>query len=169
MQKVYYQIAILLLAQRASILKFNKRLEKISEDAETLIWYKHGELDKIEEIKLDKMATQVETLNKDIILFSSRMWFDEVSPQEQGIELYKLAIKNMDIEKEYISLREKVHQLHDFIRIILEDESTRVEQEKTSSIQRLTIASIVFAVVVCFLTFWAIHFNFLDIGKELIP
>lgn len=172
MQKVYFQMAIILLAQRASILKFNTELEKISEEADRLIRHRHGESNNSEEINLDKILMKVETLNKDIILFSNRMWFDEVSPQEQGIELYKLALKNMDIENAYYSLRKKVSQLHDFVRIILENENakeereqTKIEHQKTTNIQRLTVISIIFAALVCALTFWAIDFSFLKYWK----
>ncbi len=171
MQKMYYQMAVLLLAQRASIIKFNNELKKISIDADKLISHKHNEntnpTESINEKKLDEMLKGVETLNKDIILFSNRIWFEEVSPEEQGIELYKLAVKNMDIENEYYALRKKVSQLHDFVRIMLENEHSKLEQQKTTNIQRLTVLSIVFAVVVCLLTFWAIDFSFLRYWKGI--
>ncbi len=162
MQKVYYQMAVLLLAQRASILKFNKELETISEDADRLINDNKESIKRknIKKIDIEKILQRAERLNKDIILFSNRIWFEEVSPQEQGIELYKLAIKNMDIERQYTSLRTKVSQLYDFIRI-------RLEHQKTTNIQKLTLISIVFAVVVCILTFWAIDFNFLRYWKGI--
>jgi Mg2+ and Co2+ transporter CorA len=107
---------------------------------------------------LKKILNNVEKLNKDIILFGNRMMFDEVTPQEQGIDLYDIALKNLDIENQYNSLRIKVSQLYDFIRIHL-------EHGKTDNIHKLTIISIVFAVVVCILTFWAIDFSFLKYWK----
>jgi len=162
MQKVYYQMAVLLLAQRASILKFNKELESISEDADRIndSNKKSNESKKAKKIEMKELLKRAERLNKDIILFSNRIWFDEVTPQEQGIELYKLALKNMEIESQYNSLRIKIGQLYDFIRI-------RLEHRKTDNIEKLTLISIVFAVVVCILTFWAIDFNFLRYWKGI--
>jgi hypothetical protein len=162
MQKVYYQMAVLLLAQRASILKFNKELESISEDADRMTDdnKKSNEKRKNKKNEIKEILKRAERLNKDIILFSNRIWFDEVTPQEQGIELYKLALRNMEIENQYNSLRIKVGQLYDFIRI-------RLEHQKTDNIEKLTTISIIFAIVVCILTFWAIDFNFLRYWKGI--
>lgn len=162
MQKVYYQMAVLLLAQRASILKFNKELESISEDADKMSQgnKKHSKNRKADKIEMEELLKRAERLNKDIILFSNRIWFDEVTPQEQGIEFYKLALKNMEIEVQYNSLKIKIGQLYDFIRI-------RLEHRKTDNIEKLTLISILFAIVVCIFTFWAIDFNFLRYWKGI--
>jgi len=158
MQKIYYQMFVLLLAQRASIVKYNKQIELISIEADNLLSQKSSIRNVVKGKDLKKILNNVEKLNKDIILFGNRMMFDEVTPQEQGIEIYNLALKNMDIEKQFQNLQNKVKQLYDFINLTL-------ESEKSTRIQGLTFISIIFAIVVCILAFWSIDFEFLRYWK----
>jgi hypothetical protein len=152
MQKIYYQMFVLLLAQRASIVKYNKQIELISIEADNLLSQKSSRRNVGKGKDLKKILDNVEKLNKDIILFGNRMMFDEVTPQEQGIEIYNLALKNMGIEKQFQNLQNKVKQLYDFINLTL-------ESEKSTRIQGLTFISIIFAIVVCILAFWSIDLN----------
>jgi len=160
MQKIYYQMFVLLLAQRASIVKYNKQIELISIEADNLLSQKSSRRNVGKGKDLKKILNNVEKLNKDIILFGNRMMFDEVTPQEQGIEIYNLALKNMDIEKQFQNLQNKVKQLYDIINLTL-------ESEKSTRIQNLTVISIIFAIVVCILAFWSIDFEFLRYWKGI--
>jgi hypothetical protein len=159
MQKMYFQMCILLLAQRASIIKFNKELKNISEDADK--YFRVTARNKKITAENNNFIERAERLNKDVILFRSRIWFDEVTPQEQGIELYDLSHKNMDTEKQLQSLGEKIRELHDFL-------SMKLENQKTTNIQGLTVVSIIFAVMVSILAFWAIDFSFLEYWKGFV-
>jgi len=160
MQKIYYQMFVLLLAQRASIVKYNKQIELISKDADILLSQKSNKSRDKKRVDLKEILNNVEKLNKDIILFANRMMFDEVTPQEQGIEIYNLALKNMDIEKQFQNLQNKVKQLYDFINLTL-------ESEKSTRIQKLTVISIMFAIFVSILAFWSIDFEFLRYWKGI--
>ncbi|MEW5842465.1 MAG: hypothetical protein AB1775_04300 [Bacteroidota bacterium] len=149
LQKMYYQMCVLLLAQRASIIKFNNDIENISEDADKYF----RKLGYERSAKKKEILVRIEKLNRDVILFSSRIWFDEVTPQEQGIELYALAHKNMNTESQLISLRKKISDLHDFITM-------KLEQDKTTSILQLTKMSTYFVPLMVLLTFWCMDFYF---------
>ncbi len=73
MRGVYYKMAILLLAQRASIARFFSEVKIISQSLK-------------EEIRLDeKMLRKVRSLYSLLILFENRLHFAEVTPQEQAI------------------------------------------------------------------------------------
>lgn len=143
MQKMYYQIALLLLAQRTSIITFNNELEKISIDADKIFNSNNSYH------AFEKIIERAESLNKDFVLFSNRIWFDEVTPQEQGIELYKLAQNNMDLISEFNSLRTKIEELHEFIRL-------KLEERKNKRIFHLTRLGTYLALVVISLTFFTI-------------
>jgi hypothetical protein len=70
---------------------------------------------------LDKEPLSSESLNKvtslyaSLIEFESRLHFAEVTPQEQGIEMYKKAYKIMGIDELSDDLKYEVEKLHNFI------------------------------------------------------
>ncbi|MGD1007630.1 MAG: hypothetical protein ABR980_10410 [Ignavibacteriaceae bacterium] len=111
MQKMYYQIAVLLLIQRASILSFNDMIEDISKQIEKL---SKRHIDVTE----DEIVRNVELIQSDVISFINRLWFDEVTPQDQGIEIYDLARKQMKLPLELETLKNKSKDLHNFVDLL---------------------------------------------------
>ena len=85
----YVEIAILVLAQRASLLAFEYMISECARG-------KHYE---------------VQTIQKKYTLFQSQILLKEVSPQQQGIELYDLLKKNLMIEKEQSEIKEQISGL----------------------------------------------------------
>jgi hypothetical protein len=128
MQKIYYQMAVLLLAQRASIIKFNNDIRNISMDI------REPEKNTKNKHKTDanNIVGRIRKLNADVIGFTNRIWFDEISPQEQGIELYRLAQDNMNIPKQLDSLRSRVNELDDYIEVKNDNENTEIIKKLTS-------------------------------------
>lgn len=109
MQRIYYQMAIILLAQRASILKFSNDVSKVSK--------------KIGEIKvLKEAADEVKKIHSSFIHFINRLWFTEVTPQEQGIEMYSMALKTMGLTDQLNELRHEIKELYEFLEIEYEKE-----------------------------------------------
>lgn len=146
MQKIYYQFLVLLLAQRASIINFSNKLEKINivpkemSEAEEDFKYIEGKLKKLE------------VMDYKILNFINRMTYKEVTPQEQGIELYALALNNMQINEQLATLRQKIADLHltaDKVleRIHLAQERNRNEnQRKTREFfNKITLIGLIFA------------------------
>ena len=116
MQKVYYQMIVLILAQRASLLKFNFEMERIAGLADEIYRSKKVR-------SKDNIVRKIEVLNKDIILFLNRMWFLEITPQEQGIELYNLLQSKIGINEQIEELRTEIKELYDFIELKVEQRS----------------------------------------------
>jgi len=117
-QRMYYQIAIILLAQRASILKFSDDVSKISGKIESMKGKdEHGELEEI--------AKKVRDLHSSFIHFVNRLWFTEVTPQEQGIEMYNMAVNNMGLTEQLNELRHEIKELYEFIDMQYEKEINR--------------------------------------------
>lgn len=123
LQKMYYQMCILLLAQRSSIIKFNNDISRISTA--------------IEEDDTEKSHEKIEQLQKQFIEFSNRIWFDEVTPQEQGIELYKQAQINMGILSQVNSLGQRINDLFNHSEL-------RNERTSTDFIARISAIGAVF-------------------------
>jgi hypothetical protein len=137
MQKIYYQMFVLLLAQRASIIKFNNSLEKISTNLLQIKYFNYDKVDTKDSIdgssefnNLVKNVKKFETMNLQIINFFNRMIFLEVTPQEQGIELYNKALKFMQIPKHISLLKQKVSELHLTTDQILERHNLELEHKR---------------------------------------
>ena len=57
-----------------------------------------------------------------MILFLNKLYFKEVTAQDQGIELYNQAMKVMDIEKYMNDLNHEITQLHTYVTMQKEKE-----------------------------------------------
>ena len=110
MQTMYFQIATILLAQRASILKFSADVSDISGEIEDFL-----NLGSDDEEQFRKIADKVKTLHSSFIHFVNRLWFTEVTPQEQGIEMYNMALKNMGLKEQLDEVRHEIKELYEFM------------------------------------------------------
>jgi hypothetical protein len=103
MRGVYYLMAVLLLSQRASIVHFFDKVTEISQVLEDKKPFS------------SKILEQVTSLYSSLIEFESRLHFAEVTPQEQGIEMYKKAYSIMGIDELSDDLKYEIEKLHNFI------------------------------------------------------
>ena len=98
LKTMYHQLVVLTLAQRASVLNFSKRVTEIS--------------------KLEgEVANKISRLHKDFIRFINKMYFNEVTAQEQGIELYSMMLKTMNIKENVRDAENEINALHDFAEL----------------------------------------------------
>ena len=104
-QTIYYKIALLGLVQRASLLRFSEEITAISELP-----------------KDDKRTTKrIGSLYKQYIRFINRVYFREVTAQEQGIELYDSLQEQMRLPNQVKELDQEMQELHQYV-LILEEE-----------------------------------------------
>jgi len=97
MQTIYFQIFTLLLAYRATIIKFSDEIQNVTEQEE------------------DKLATETQKIYKKYLNFLNKLYFKEVTAQDQGIELYNKAMKIMDIPKYMKDLDNEINELHSYV------------------------------------------------------
>ena len=86
----YIEIVILVLAQRASLLAF----ERI-----------------ISEIACRKSDMSVEMVQRDYVMFQSELLLQEVTAQQQGIELYSMLLENLFINKQQKEIEGQIKSL----------------------------------------------------------
>lgn len=108
MQTMYFQMFSLLLAYRASIIKFSDDIQDITKENNK---------------ELPKKADE---LYYDYLKFLNKLYFKEITAQDQGVELYNQAMKVMDIEKYMNDLNHEINQLHSFVS--MKEEKTRNEK-----------------------------------------
>jgi Mg2+ and Co2+ transporter CorA len=97
-QTIYYQIAVICLAQRASINKFSYDLSKIMEAKQSL-------------------RTNVLNFQKMYFKFNNQLYFKEITAQIQGIEMYQLMQKAMGIDEDACRLDREIEELHNLVEL----------------------------------------------------
>ena len=111
MKTMYYQMTVLLLALRASILRFSDEIAALVDESKGSFDYK----------KLKK-------LYEKYLTFYNRLYFKEISSQDQGIELYDMAKSQMRIDEHINKLDNKFTKLFEFANMKLEsDRNDRLE------------------------------------------
>jgi len=95
---MYFQMVTLLLVQRASILRFSDEITAISDIRNKNI----------------PVAENIANLYKNYLRFVNKLYFKEITPQEQGIELYDKAIDIMNIKRDVEDLRSDISGLNGY-------------------------------------------------------
>ena len=142
MQTIYYNMMVLCLAQRASILKFTAEVANLAD------------LAKIAEEK--NLIRNIKEVYKNYIEFINKLYFREVSSQIQGIELYTQTQKLMNIEKEISDLDNEIGELHQYVSLMQDSE----RNEEAAKLNWLAIFFLPFTVV-----FGILGANFLEQGN----
>ena len=99
MVTMYYQMAVLGLVQRASVLRFSYEITQITH----FIFNKKVDLSK-----------QIKEIYENYITFLNRIYFREVTSQIQGIELYSMFQEAMNLEKEVKDLDGEIQELFEY-------------------------------------------------------
>ena len=109
---MYFQMISLLLASRASILRFS---------------------DEIAAVANSKNLERLQPLYERYLTFYNRLYFKEVTHQEQGIELYDIAREQMRIDNHIEKLDGKFTKLFEYAEL----QNTKKEQEDKEKMQNL--------------------------------
>lgn len=116
-QTMYYKMVELCLVQRACLLRFADEVTNIS-----------GMMKKEDKY----LSHRVSNLYKQYIRFVNKIYFREITDQEQGIELYDLLQKHMRIDRDVKDLDNEIEELHNYV--MMEE-----EHKRNKSLQLLTI------------------------------
>jgi hypothetical protein len=103
LQTLYYKMAELSLLQRATLVSFSDEVTHVSD----LV---HSDEEKAME--------KIEELYKHYILFVNKIYFREVTAQEQGIEMYDMMQRIMRIPEQVKDLDNEIAELNSFAAMI---------------------------------------------------
>ncbi len=110
---LYFQMMALALMQRAAILRFAEEAANVSEV-----------------IKMNKNPSYQKRVIREIyrgyLYFTNKIYFREITPQEQGIELYDKMREVMEIDTDLTALQQEVAELHQYA-VLLEGEKSSKE------------------------------------------
>lgn len=107
MRSMYYQMAVLCLVQRASVLRFAYEVSNI-----TSLLNVSGDVN-----------SRIQDLYKNYIEFINKIYFREVTSQLQGIEMYNQFQEVMNLNKEVRDLDGEIQELHNYVSM---DEQSRL-------------------------------------------
>jgi hypothetical protein len=105
LQTHYFKLAELALLQRGCVMRFSDEVTDISDLYENK----------------PAIGAPISSLYKQYIRFVNKIYFREVTAQEQGIELYDMLQKHMRIAEQVKSLDNEIEELHNYAMLIEED------------------------------------------------
>lgn len=110
MQTMYYKMAELALVQRACVLRFSDEVTEISS---------------LKEPDVETLSAKVSSLYLQYIRFVNKIYFREVTTQEQGIELYDKLHQAMCLPKHVEDLDNEIAELHTYVSMLEERKRNR--------------------------------------------
>ena len=120
MRSMYFQISILLLAIRTSVLRFSDEIAALAS---------------LENFSIER----TDKVYKKYLLFYNRLYFKEVTHQDQGIELYDMALKQMKIAEHIAKLNNKFPKLFEYANL-------KESEKESNAMNTLTILGGIFLV-----------------------
>ncbi|MBI5729944.1 MAG: magnesium transporter CorA family protein [Ignavibacteriales bacterium] len=114
LQTMYFQLVMLALLQRASLIRFS--------DEATKVRYLESTKD---EIGLEDQLEYVKQLHGKYLHFVNKIFFREPTAQEQGIELYDMLLEKMRIEREVKDLDRELNELHNYISLTVQERENK--------------------------------------------
>lgn len=115
---MYYHMAVLCLAQRASILRFSAEVSSLAD---------LGKSD------VKEVTKRVQQLYLNYIEFINKIYFREITPQIQGIEIYQKFQNMMNIPSDIKNLDDEISELHEYVSL-LQDEQRNNEADRLNKI-----------------------------------
>jgi len=107
MKTMYFSMFSLLLMVRATVLKFSNEVSEIANSIDD-----------------NKTADKVEDLYKRYIKFVNHFYFREITAKDQGLELYEKAMGILNIQRDIKDLDLEIEELHKFVEMKQEKESS---------------------------------------------
>jgi len=105
MRTVYSRMVEHILVQRASRLRFSDEVARVC------CFFKDRNFNKI-------FIEQISSIYKEYIRFINQVHFQEVTSQDQGIELYELLYKTLSIEKHVKELETEIAELNQYVNLL---------------------------------------------------
>jgi hypothetical protein len=102
---MYIQMAILVLAQRASIISLCQEASKLAQN-----FNGDGKINK-------KIVSDIRKLQEKYVAFQNQFLFFEVTAQEQGIEIYERLQNSLYVDREITQLENQLKNLHEIANL----------------------------------------------------
>jgi len=142
LQSMYYKMAELCLLQRATILSFSNEVTVVGD----LINKKS---------KDNSLTERIKSLYKHYLLFVNKIYFREITAQEQGIEMYDMMQSALRIPQEVKSLDYEIDELNRLSKIehdIAEQAEMKELTKQAEKLSKIVVAFLVPTLIIGLLT-----------------
>lgn len=136
----YIQLAILALAQRATILALSGMASSVAEGFQEDDGIKYSEPIKPEQIR------KIERLQAKYVKAQSQLFLTEATVQEQGVEIYQLIKDQLYISSNKAELGEQMNNLRDVANISNERLERKSDDKLNQNLSWLTLIALVFGI-----------------------
>jgi hypothetical protein len=140
---MYFDMVLLLFYVRVTLFRFSDELTKISTD--TLV-------DETRENKIEKWSEKFNKLRWEFTLFTNLYQYPLISNQQQGLEMYELARKCLDLNELFKEIQEEIHNGQEFIE-------QRRQEKQNIQIFNLTLIAGIGLVLSIALAFFGTEFD----------
>ena len=152
---MYYQIAVLLFFYRGALLSFSNKsaaiASQIQSDAQWNVKKKHKKNNRRNQN--NKIVQELEELNREFLLFRNKLWFREVTAQEQGIEMFDIMTEKMRNIELLEDLQIEIKELYAYF-------DAQREKETAKTINTLTILGAIFMPLIIATALFGMNFPF---------
>lgn len=124
---MYFDMVLLLFYVRVTLFRFSDELTKISMKAA-----EHGNRD----WNIEKWSREFNALRWEFTLFTNLYQYPLISNQQQGLEMYELARKSLDLNELFKEIQEEIHNGQEFI------EQNRLKKQGDSLYSLTLVASV---------------------------
>ncbi|MEM7657856.1 MAG: hypothetical protein AAF399_17150, partial [Bacteroidota bacterium] len=136
LESIYYKLFELSIIQRATVLRFADEVTHLS----------HFSREENAESEYLRLSGQVQNLYENYIRFVNKIYFREVTAQEQGIEMYQMLQGHMRIEKQVEDLDQEIDELHRYVKMLEEELTTKRADRTNKQLNALTFLGGLFLV-----------------------
>lgn len=122
---IYYQMALSMLFQRLMLIRMSHEIRNVM----------HRQKDKDK-----KHVVEIEELQKKFVVYSTKYGFHEISPQEQGIEMYRQWRKIIDYDDLFEKVNNEIQRAAEFVQ-------TQEASKTNRAIKRMTLFLVILALI----------------------
>ena len=146
MQSMYFRMAILVILQRAILLKFSEDIGAIAKDFDG-----------------KTVIDDASVLHGNFIKYINKYRTLEASPQEQGIEIYNQWMDIFDIERLFQEAQREISDMAEYIE-------NKIESNRNDKMAIITIIGVPLAIIGLILSFWqTFNESFLQHQSTYLP
>lgn len=106
MRTIYSRMFELIIIQRASILRFSGEVTKVSS---------------LSKGSRRQLAERISSLYKEYIRFVNQVYFQSVTAQDQGIEMYNMMLKQFLLPEKVKNLDDEIGELNQYVTLIIDE------------------------------------------------
>ncbi len=151
-RSMYYKMAELVLVQRATMLRF-------SDEATNLIAREDAHFQHKQKSTYQHINEEANALNRAYLRFMNKIYFREITAQEQGIELYDKLRQVMRVDEHVHSLHQQIQDL----QVYIQQENQKERQELLQKVSFLGAIFFIPSFILSYMGFAVFDFDALKL------